>query len=165
MKNLKLCTAFIALASCCTIISCDEGLFSKCRRDDYSFIAENGFSFGILDKNTKENILAYGQITYNYDTLQLYDENWNAVLIEPVPGNGIIDMRFLKEEDKGVINQLTNRRFYMYFNYQDVDTIDIAFEAQKNKCKEQILKSLKVSYNDSIYLDGPIEKYYAYFLK
>jgi hypothetical protein len=165
MKNLKLLIAYAALASCCALVACDQGLFSSCRKDDYSFIADNSFTFGIFDRKTKENILVIGRITYNRDTVQVYNENWEEARKGSVAGDGFIQLRFLKEEDNGVVGKLTNRRFYMYFNYQDIDTIDIAFKAMRNDCNEQALESLKVSYNDSIYLDGPIEKFYANFLK
>ena len=165
MKNLKLLIAFAALTSCSALVACDQGLFSSCRKDDYSFIAENSFTFGILDRKTKENILVNGQINYNRDTVQLYNQEWEVVYAAPVPGDGLIEFLFLKEEDKGVVGKLTGRRYYMYFDYQDIDTIDIVFVASKNNCNEQVLESLKVAYNDSVYLDGPLEKKYAYFLK
>jgi hypothetical protein len=43
----------------------------------------------------------------------------------------------------------------MYFNYMDIDTIDVVFEMKKNKCDEQVMKYFKVAYNDSVYFDGP----------
>jgi hypothetical protein len=164
MKNLKLLIAFTVLASCYTLYSCDDNPFSSCNQE-YYFIGDNEFTFNILDKRTKEDLLAYGQIGYNYDTVKVYYDNWEVAYNGPVRGDGRITLRFLKQEDVGVIDQLISRRFYMYFNHHDIDTIDFAFETKKNKCKEQIMKSLKVSYNDSIYLEGPIEKYYVDFLK
>lgn len=165
MKHIKLLITLLIMGSCCAMVSCDQGLFSSCRRDDYSFIADHSLTIGIFDKTTNENILVIGQTRYSRDTVQLYNEKWEKARNGPVPGDGYMQLRFLMDEDKDVVGTLTRRRFYMYFNYQDIDTIDIAFTAMKNDCNEQVLESLKVSYNNFIYLDGPIEKYYVDFLK
>ncbi len=136
MKNLKLLIAFAALASCCALYSCDENLFSSCRQE-YYFIGDNEFTFHVLDKRTKENLLAYGQIGYNYDTVKVYYDNWEVAYSGSVRGDGLIVLRFLRQEDVGVIDQLISRRFYMYFNYHDIDTIDFAFETKKISVKSK----------------------------
>ena len=43
----------------------------------------------------------------------------------------------------------------MYFNYQDIDTIDIAFEMKYDQCHHQVIKYFKVGYNNSVYFDRP----------
>jgi hypothetical protein len=150
-------------------ISCfiTYALFScTCRTRRYDFAHSNPFLANVLDKATKQNVLLIGQVKYNYDTVRVYNEKWEAVTGR-IRNDGLIVLNFIeKERDKGKINQLIERRFYMYFNYQDIDTIDIAFQLRWDDCNEEELKYFRVAYNDSVYFEGTVERTPGvYFLK
>jgi hypothetical protein len=103
-------------------------------------------------------VLEIGQSDYNHDTVKVYHENWEVAYPGPVRGDGFIALPFIDPViDKDIVNKRIARRFYMYFNYQEVDTIDIAFEMQYDQCHHQVMKYFKVAYNDSIYFEGPTE--------
>lgn len=169
--NVKTYLSVLALLGILTIAAC-ESLFSGCGSGDYyDFASSNRLTFVILDKTTKENILYVGQTKYNYDTVRIFDINWDVAYPdnnqEWSATNGAIGLKFLnRDSDKGVLNTLISRSYFMYFDQHDTDTIDIAFEMKKNKCGDQILKYLKVAYNDSVYFDGKTESMIGlYFLK
>jgi hypothetical protein len=126
---------------------------------DYDFQFSNPLFFSILDKQTKQRVLLIGQIKYNYDTVAIFDEAWtNDSYSYTIRNDGSIVLDFINRSDKGTLNKRVERRYYMYFNYQDIDTIDVAFEMKLNDCDEQIMKYFKVVYNDSIYFDAATDR-------
>ena len=153
MQQLKLIPPLLVLFLL-SLPSCDWG---RCGGDYYFY--GNLFGFNVLDGKTRQNVLEVGQINYGYDTVKVYHENWDVAYAKPVPGDGMIFLQFIDEvKDKGVVNTRIARRFYMYFNYQNVDTLDIAFEMKYDKCHNQRMKYFKVAYNDSVYFDGPTDR-------
>ena len=154
MQTLKLILLLLVGTGLLSLPSCDGG---KCG-GDYYFSGSNTFNFGILDKHSKQNVLEVGQINYNYDTVKVYHENWEVAYPGRVPGDGFIVLPFIDPViDKDVVNKRITRRFYMYFNYQQVDTIDFAFEMKYGQCHRQVMKYFEVAYNDSLYFAGPTE--------
>lgn len=97
-------------------------------------------------------------MNFNYDTVKVYSENWEIAFDSPVPFDGVIFLEFIDPiGDRNILDQLISKRFYMYFNYQDIDTIDIAFKMdKKNSCNAQAMSYFKVSYNDSVYFDNEV---------
>jgi hypothetical protein len=133
---------------------------------DYNFQVSNGFHGTILYKRTRKPVLFIGQVKYNYDTVAIFNEDWKVKGAGQINNDGSIYLFFIEDSDYGILDTQIQRRYYMYFNYQDIDTIDIAFEAKMNECDEQIIKYFKVAYNDSVYFDAPTERVpYLEFLK
>jgi hypothetical protein len=64
------------------LFSCDD--FFKCDKGGYDLSDSNLFSFTILDKDTKKNILYIGQTDYFYDTIKILDSDYAKVF--PVEG-------------------------------------------------------------------------------
>lgn len=141
--------------------------FSSCDRcEEYYFAYGNDLSFTVLNRNTLENILHVRNMNFNYDTVKVFHENWEVAFDSPVPLNGIISLRFLDPiADRDVLDQLISKRFYMYFNFQDIDTIDIDFKMKKDDCG-QVMSYFKVAYNDSTYFDNTVNNIPSFdFLK
>jgi hypothetical protein len=133
---------------------------------DYDFIYSNNFFASILDKKTKQKVLLIGQTKYNYDTIAILNEDFIYKPDGYLDIDGSISLYFIEKSDYDILDTRIHRRFYMYFNYQDIDTIDIEFEAKMNTCNEQVIKYFKVAYNDSVYFDAPTERVpYLEFLK
>lgn len=145
MKTLAL--VIISSVLVCTLFSCE------CQSGDYyDFITANSLGFIIVDEKSKLNILSIGQTNYNYDTLKVYNSNW-TVASNVEPGDGIVYLDFIERDDKGQLSILISKKYYMYFNYLDVDTLNIDFRMSINDCDEQVIEYFEVSYNDSIYFD------------
>lgn len=160
MKILNI--ALLSVVLLITVTACCSG------ESDYQFELDNYLFFSILDKQSKLDILeSINNTTYNYDTVNVYDENWGKVLDEGVDISGDIVLLFVnRTEDKGKINSLIEKRYYMYFNHQDIDTIDVQFKMNMNECDQQVLNYFKVSYNDSVYFDKKTNRIpHVYFLK
>jgi len=159
IKKLNI-TLSIALMGCCLFMaSCD--LFCS-GGDEYDFVGANRFGFNIVDRLTKEDILKIGQHTYNYDTLVVYSESWEVAYPEHNKEwdawDGRVYLTFInRESDRNVFNQRISRRFFFYFNYQDVDTIDIQFEMRRGECDQQVMRYFRVDYNNAVYFDGKTE--------
>jgi hypothetical protein len=117
---------------------------------------DNPFGFIILDKVTRERVLHVMHTKYNYDTVRVYKENWDEAAHQQIDFSGLIIFDFIdKQMDQGVVNQLITKRYFMYFNYQDIDTIDISFKMRLDDCSDQRMSYFKVAYNDSVYFDSP----------
>ncbi len=154
---LKILIVTILLFALVTFNSCDLN-GSKCG-GDYSFSGDNLFGFVILDKKTNENVFNVFTTNYNYDTVTVYNPDWKVALATSIGFDGAVALRFIDlQSDKDVVDQLISKRFYMYFNYQDIDTIDIDFKMTKGNCGHQIMEYFKVAYNDSVYVDKIVSR-------
>lgn len=160
MRLLKTTSGLLIAICLSTFLSC-----CCSRESDYNFSLDNGFYFSILDKTTKANILEIGQHDYNYDTLAILDQNWKK--ISEIPQDGRIDLLFIDPiADKNRVSGFIERRFYVYFNYQDTDTVDIKFKMKFGECDAQMPSYFKVSYNNTTYYDKSTERIpYLEFLK
>lgn len=172
MKQVRTFLSILAIATSSAFVGCDYNLFSGCGEGDwYEFTTQNALRFLILDKATRENVLYIGQTNYNYDTVKVYDISGNVTVPyqngEWTAWDGRMDLIFLDYfTDRNVVNQRITRRYYMYFDYMDIDTIDLAFEMRIDKCDRQIMKYFKVAYNDSVYYDGYTDRVWGVeFLK
>jgi hypothetical protein len=153
-RKFILLMAIGSLAYCFTLCSCnpcDTG---------YQFESDGLFGFKVIDRTTKEPVLHIRHTWYNYDTVAVYNENWDN-MFAAVDYDGVVGFIFIDRiTDKGVIDQLITRRFFMYFNYQDIDTIDIAFKMRLDECNDQRISYFKVAYNDSVYYDAITNRVY-----
>jgi hypothetical protein len=148
----------IILLGTSAVVICAICYLSSCKGDncggDYSVILNNQLSFHIYDKETKQDVLVVGESPYNFDTVKVYDTEWKVPLNMHVRLDGYVGFCFISESDKGKVDQKISKRFYMYFDQNDIDTIDIAFNTSYDECHNQLLKYFKVAYNDSVYFDG-----------
>jgi hypothetical protein len=152
MGILKTTSGLLVIICLATFLSC------CCSREgDYDFSLNNQFFFTILDKATRGNILEIGQHSYNYDTLAIFDQNWQRK--SGVAFDGKVHIQFIEPDaDKNKVRDYIERRFYMYFNYQDIDTVDIKFKMKFSECDAQIPSYFKVSYNNTTYYDKSTER-------
>jgi hypothetical protein len=130
----------------------------KCGPEDYSLTDSNSFGFFIRDKKTNENILVAGDTQYILDSVKVYNDQWKVPFGNFLSSDGYQLLYFITKDDRGKVNKTISKRFYMYFNYQDIDTIDIDFVTKYDECDLQKMNYFKVSYNDSVYYDGPSDK-------
>jgi len=157
MKVVKDSILIVTFSAIALLSSCNGNLFPDCD-GDYSFSGDNLFSFQIQDKITGQNMLHARNMKYNYDTVTVYDEGFNVALAAPVELSGTLHLRFIdREKDKNVFDQIITKRFFMYFNYEDIDTVDIEFRMQKNGCEQQVMQYFKASYNGGVYVDEMVE--------
>jgi hypothetical protein len=148
MRVIKLLFSAIAFIAMTSLFSC--GL--NC--GDFVFGSDHNLTFFILDKHTKENILVSGDTQYNLDSVNVLNSNGSTVPRSQVRSDGIVYFNYVVDSDQGKVNQLISKRFFMHFNHQDNDTIDIAFNTYYDDCHHQLLKYIKISYNDSVYYEG-----------
>jgi hypothetical protein len=135
-----------------------SSLSSCCGPEDYSLTDSNSFGFVIRNKKNKENILIAGDTQYILDSVNVYNEQWKVPYGTFIRPDGYLGLYFITKDDRGKVNKTISKRFYMYFNYQDIDTIDIDFVTKYDECDFQKMKYFKVSYNDSVYYDGPSDE-------
>jgi hypothetical protein len=152
MKTLII--VFLSLVIAYGLLSCE------CQSGEgYDFKWDNTLFFTILDKATRKPVLLIGQIKYNYDTVAILNADLTKRNDGFIRNDGYISLAFINsQEDTKINNTITNRTFYVYFNYQDVDTLSMSFKTNINECDEQVINYFKVAYNDSIYFDAPTER-------
>jgi hypothetical protein len=133
-----------------TLFSCDADDWRGCPRD-YYFDLDNIFGFEVKDHSGNYLYGAYGlkiieDIPSGYDTINFSN-------------NGTyIYMYFIDNEDRGVINQLITKRYYLTHQEGYKDTLDINFEMRIDRCDDQVMKYIKVAFNDSVYFYGNIDR-------
>ncbi len=149
MKTLRFITAALCIAALYFISGCD--LFNRCG-GDYDFVLDNYHSLELYDYHTGENLLGiHGH--YPRDTVKIFDADGHVFFDGPVNLSGAIDFPLLTLDDRGIVNQLIIRELYLYLNQYDTDTLRYEFEMRKDECGYQFYHYVKLTYNDSVYVD------------
>ncbi|MBX2964845.1 MAG: hypothetical protein KF845_01780 [Cyclobacteriaceae bacterium] len=149
MKTIRHITTALCMAALPFISGCD--LFNKCN-GDFSFTSENAHHFRLYDFYTGEELLGiHGR--YPRDTVKIFDADGRIYFGGPVDLNGRIFFRLINNDDYGTVNQLIVRELYLYLDYQDTDTLRYEFEMRNNDCNHQVYHYVKLTYNDSVYVD------------
>lgn len=165
MKNIKHLCLLIALSS---LFSCNDNIFSNCK-EDYTYHKDYYLNFSVLDKTTRDNLLAIGVNAYHRDTVQIYTKDLEPLGVHPYQDGSLI-FNFLydvRAQDEP-LNTPIEHTYYLYFEEGDYDTLNIGYKIGLDKCDDKILTQWSVSYNDSLYFDypsGPPTGGGAYFLK
>jgi hypothetical protein len=148
------------------LISVLQTLYACCRGDQEPDIYSKGFSFSLVKKQTQQNLLGlYG--IYHKDTVKIYDEIGQKVYNGPVPPDGYIYfLPVRKDKDNQAFATEVTRKFYLYLDQYDTDTIKIAFKLKQiRECgKRDDIDYTKIYYNDSLYVSGNALSY-SVFLK
>ncbi|AHM59285.1 hypothetical protein D770_05090 [Flammeovirgaceae bacterium 311] len=133
-----------------TLVSCDADDWRGCPRD-YYFDLDNILGFEVKDQSGDYLYGTYGlkiieDIASGFDTLN-------------VSNNGTsIYIGFIDNEDRGVVDQLITKRYYLIHQEGYKDTLDIDFKMRIDRCDDQVINYLKVVFNDSVYLDGNTDR-------
>jgi hypothetical protein len=141
---LRLCIFLVTLLS---LSSCLDEWF-KCGGDYY---LEDGkyLAFRILDKKSREIFPVVKE-------LQVVDGDGKDVSSQAGWGNYWSFCFIDANKDRGVVDQRIERTFYLFLD-TDQDTVNIDFEMRKDKCRHQVMKYIKVTYNDSVYFNDVID--------
>ncbi|AHM59181.1 hypothetical protein D770_04570 [Flammeovirgaceae bacterium 311] len=128
------------------ICSCDTDDLRGCPRD-YYFDGDNDLGFEVVDE--------MGANVYGSYDLEIVKETPSGNETMYIPENGaFIYLSFIDSQtDKDVVDQLISKRFYLVHRGVVKDTLDVNFEMRIDRCDDQIMKYLKISFNDSVYYD------------
>jgi hypothetical protein len=148
MEIVRMICAFAALLGCCATGSC----ILRCEEPDST---SGRISFQIVDRATGLNILDFQSMKYDIDTVKVFNEDWTENN-GSVDLSGTVNISYFSHSDIWVPNQLVSRLYFLYFNFQDIDTIAIEYRMRDN-CGSPLDSYFKVAYNDSIYFDRPVE--------
>jgi len=135
----------IPIVALSLLFSCN--FFERC--GDYYFFQNNILFFGLLDKETGENLLFN---VYDRDTVKVYNEEGEVVSIEPIDYSGKVEVSVFEDSDLNKVNQDITKNFYLYLNSEDTDTITITYNLKSpDKCGNVFINTAGISYNDSLY--------------
>ncbi|WP_224998812.1 hypothetical protein [Cesiribacter sp. SM1] len=146
MKSLyKLFLIFFTNAF--VMCSCDADDWRGCP-GDYSFAIDNAIGFEVISPAGDH---LYGG--YGLDVVEVSSTGYDTLHI---PDNGVfIYMGFIDDElDRGVVDRLIKKRFLLSHQIGYKDTLAVDFAMRIDRCDEQVMKYLKVTFNDSVYFDG-----------
>ncbi|MBX2964847.1 MAG: hypothetical protein KF845_01790 [Cyclobacteriaceae bacterium] len=150
MKTIRYITTALCMVTLPFISGCD--LFNRCGGDYVDFVSDNYHSFELYDYHTGENLLGiHGH--YPRDTVKIFDADGRIFFGGPVRLDGRVHLPLVTLDDYGVVNQLIVRELYLYLDYQDTDTLRYEFEMRNNDCGHQVYHYVKLTYNDSVYVD------------
>ena len=154
MKSIKTCFAIAILIGCSALSACV--LLDPCYASDLNTI---GTSNLIIGKATGDTILHIRNFNGNYDTVKVYNEDWTANVASTISLDGSVYFDFYDpSRENRIYDQLISKKFFMYFNYQDIDTIAIDFKLYRDACGKPRENYFKVAYNDSVYFEGIVAR-------
>jgi hypothetical protein len=120
-------------------------------------LSSTGLKFSLIDKNTGINLFRSGasQIPeYNKDTIKLFNQDFQQIELEKIQESFLysFQIRYIYEygEDESAFNAEKCKRYYLYLNQNDTDTLDLCFTAENLKCNGQWFKEFKVLYNSKL---------------
>ena len=123
-----------------------------CRNVDFYFLDENAHSFRLFDYYSKEPLFGlYSQFIRS--EVRIVDGDGKVYFGGPVRSDGLIYFELLTNEDQGKLDQKTVRELYLILDENDTDTLRYEFEMKLDECGNQVYHHVKLTYNDSIYID------------
>ncbi len=150
MKTLRYIIVLLALVSLPIMQGCD--LFRNKCNVDFNFLTENAHHFTLFDYYTGEQLLRVGG-EYRRDSVKVFDADGNVYFGGPARTDGLIYFELLTRDDQGIVEQRVVRELYLYLNQYDTDTLRYEFEMRKDECGYQFYHYVKLTYNDSVYVD------------
>ena len=156
MKKLQLIAYFMALL---LLGGCSESLCGDrfTEKDGLENTLEQGVS--LRYQNTagewQSAIGIYG--IYTWDTVQVYDEDWNIVK-GAADNQGFYITYADKNTPQGIDMVVTH---YLYLTYQDTDTMRHEFKINPNNCKK-ILDYGRFYYNNQLIESSENENFIPY---
>ncbi len=139
---------------------------SGCSDDSVgNILVENGATFKIVDKVSRQNLFWEGATYYNEDSLKLLNEDLTEKQVIRERGN---DYKFIVYDifDKS-IDPLTStlfcKKYFVYYKNDDIDSLKICYTTKDGKCGS-IFNEFKVYCQQELIYDGTEDaKYYTFF--
>jgi hypothetical protein len=136
----------------CNNESCDPG---------FNSLSEGGgLSFRLVDARTGQDLLAQipgSNSPYHLDSIMVYNEKGEPQFKGPVDFRGEIYFSTygrLAELKALPYNTPVKRRFILYLNRADQDTIDASFSLHKNECGFSEFATVSIHYNAELAYEG-----------
>ncbi|WP_143069706.1 hypothetical protein [Hymenobacter actinosclerus] len=139
------------------LLACNN---ESCNPDQNSLREGGGLSFHLVDARTGQDLLAQtpgNDSPYLLDSVMVYNEKGEPQLNRPVDFRGEIAFSTyggLTELAALPYNSLVKRRFILYLNRADQDTIDASFSIRKNECGFSEFSTITISYNTQLVYEG-----------
>ena len=134
---LRLAALPLLLCSCIT---------EKCDPGDKNVYNSAIIDFTLRDASGR-NLLGFNG-PYFSDSVKIYDQQKRPVFRGPVRLDGIVGFAPLRLEiDQLPYGTALTRRYYLYLNHADSDTITLAFQLRKNDCGFAEFQRYEVTYN------------------
>jgi hypothetical protein len=125
--------------------------------DEPPSLVDASLKFKLVDKITNVNLYnsePFINPAYNKDTIKLYNQDFQELELEKIEESFLYSFRiryiYKDGEDESAFNMEKCKRYYLYLNKNDTDTLDLCFTAENLKCKGQGFKEFKVFYNSSL---------------
>jgi hypothetical protein len=123
--------------------------------DEPPSLVDASLKFKLVDKITNVNLFRFGSTQipeYNKDTIKLFNQDLQQIDLEKIEESFfsysfLIKYIYKDGEDESAFNMEKCKRYYLYLNQNDTDTLDICFTAENLRCKGQGFKEFKVFYN------------------
>ena len=132
----------------------------KCSPDGNSLTEGGGLNFRLVDARTGRDLLAQtpgNGSPYSLDSVMVYNERGEPQFRGPVDFRGEISFStYGSTSDLKALpfNTQVLRRFTLYLNRADQDTIDIAFKLRKNDCGFSEFENIIIRYNTQMVYEG-----------
>lgn len=146
---------------CCLILLLLPGCISeKCAPDSNSMTEGGGLTFHLVDARTGQDLLAQlpgNGPRYALDSVMVHNERREPQFRGPVDFRGGISFSsYGSTQELNVLphNTTTRRRFTLYLNRADQDTIDVAFRLRKNDCGYSEFEHITIHYNAQFVYEG-----------
>lgn len=132
----------------------------KCAPDSNSLTEGGGLNFRLVDARTGQDLLAQtpgNGSPYSLDSVMVYNERGEPQFRGPVDFRGEISFStYGSTEELSLLpyNTALQRRFLLYLNRADQDTIDVAFRLRKNDCGFAEFENITIHYNTQSVYEG-----------
>jgi hypothetical protein len=132
----------------------------KCAPDSNSLEEGGGLNFHLVDARTGQDLLAQlpgNGPRYSLDSVMVYNERGEPQFRGAVDFRG--EIAFSTYGSTRELNTLPyhtalQRRFTLYLNRADQDTIDVAFSLRKNECGFSEFEKITIHYNTQFMYEG-----------
>jgi len=153
-RPIFLCSFLFLLNSC---------ISEKCAPDGNSLDEGGTLHFELMDARTGRELLSNlpssglpgSGSPYFRDSIFVYDQNKRTVTVRPIALSGEIGFTaYGSDLHRLPYNTALQRRFILYLNRADQDTIDVDFSLRKNDCGFAEFAQVAVRYNQQLVHEG-----------
>ncbi|WP_147320930.1 hypothetical protein [Hymenobacter lapidiphilus] len=152
LKNTVFLLAGLLLFFACNNESCDPSI--------NSLSEGGGLNFHLINARTGQDLLAQtpdNRSLYSSDSVMVYDENGKPQFKGPVNFLGEVAFSIygsVADLTALPYNSPVKRRFILYLNRADQDTIDASFRLRRNECGFSEFETVAIYYNTQLAYEG-----------
>ena len=143
------------------LITMISSFMTNCGCSDPSYLIDGStFAFRLIDESTGEVVFPD---RFNPFTFQIIDDAGDTVDIDTRRDGGASNYGFIVDptgDQSFRYDERFRRRFYLYFDSTDIDTLVLFFVPRRDDCTEY-MDDFEAYYNDELVASGSGKGYYA----